>query len=659
MAAVSQDNGWSHAPPALVSQAAVTGAGLAHSHRGIELKSQGWFHAEGNRKEQDQLANIHLHHIRVAVDERYKAGLCPDGRWINDPAVFPDLRLLGTATSGGISPFPPRDAQFFLPTSSADLGGVSGTGGSTCGENRRETAVPSLVMDENGGSTWVRLPDFSERPAAAVLFDDNAATTHFGRIQQGSLDNGYLAEALQAISLRPRLARQLFHCWDVQRSVYIAKFFKHGTWLRVEVDDYVPVGAPSKDGRDGHVPLCCRSEFFPHVLWPCLVEKAYAKAHTLRKSCGAVADFGGWEALSGGGRVEEALADLTGGVAGRFRTSDVSADRLFCYIHALQRDTLFVCRPHELNCQLHGIRLNPYYPNAINRACVYEGRPYIQVVSAAPGVFDGGLQDISVPFGLRHCDQYPETSAEGFFWVSASDFHEYFDVIFECRLVNSGDVSIAGMPPPRIPRSLEVPWAEIVFANPGIISASSAPEFSISVPVHTCPCEVVASLEQVDRRMLRKVDNTPVQLAVLLKVYEAVGGVGSNTVYHEKPVCKSNWFPMRDAVVAFTAVGGGEFRVVATLPDAVSIERMIFRCYSSKPDVRVSAADSDSHALVASKGPSKAQRLTMVGAGVDAVADDQPGLLDKDHDSLRKPEFDIDPGWQELKDEFKQDCCLM
>ena len=32
--------------------------------------------------------------------------------------------------------------------------------------------------------------------------------------------------------------------------------------------------------------------------------------------------MGGWEAIGGGGKVEDALADLTGGVAGRFYTKD-------------------------------------------------------------------------------------------------------------------------------------------------------------------------------------------------------------------------------------------------------------------------------------------------------------------------------------------------
>ena len=39
--------------------------------------------------------------------------------------------------------------------------------------------------------------------------------------------------------------------------------------------------------------------------------------------------MGGWEAIGGGGKVEDALADLTGGVAGRFYTKERSFFMLF------------------------------------------------------------------------------------------------------------------------------------------------------------------------------------------------------------------------------------------------------------------------------------------------------------------------------------------
>eukprot|EP00443_Scrippsiella_acuminata_P020971 CAMPEP_0115188710 /NCGR_PEP_ID=MMETSP0270-20121206/11149_1 /TAXON_ID=71861 /ORGANISM="Scrippsiella trochoidea, Strain CCMP3099" /LENGTH=731 /DNA_ID=CAMNT_0002601897 /DNA_START=67 /DNA_END=2259 /DNA_ORIENTATION=- len=679
-------------------------------HQGVEISDQGWFHAESNRAEQERLAHIHLDAICRAVDDRQMAGLCPDGRWVNDPVLFPDLGLHGTHTSNGVIPFCPHDQQYFV-----------------CGHfdretsKLRETAVPSHVLDEEGDSTWVRLADFGDHSDACHLFDESCPhKTHLGRIRQGALDNGYFVEALQAIALRPRLARQLFYCWDTRRSVYIARIFKHGTWMRVELDDFVPVGAPSQDGDDGNVPICCRSEFFPYVLWPSLAEKAYAKVHTLRGDGLEITedDRGGWESISGGGRVEEALADLTGGVAGRFHTCDVAMDRLFLYIYELQRDTLFVCRVHQTNCDLFGVKLNPYYPYVVNRACVYEGKPYIQIFSGAIGVFDGGLQDINVPHGLLHCEDYPETSAEGFFWVSAMDFHEYFDTIFECRLVNSGDVSIPGMPPPRMPPPMpppgepmpplpgvagflpgppptvpppgvagmppmysqnagyagfvhshtdqahqhgaspmgaQLPWFEWVFANPGHVSAHNEPEFTVRVPDHQCPCEIVANVEQLDPRMLMKTAEREPCKSLLVKVYELLE---DRNRYSSELVCKSNWLPLRDTMVAFKVLRGGEYRLVVEFArhEMGGVNRMIFRCYSSRPNVNVSAsAAMYRHVLIAPTGPPKAVKLTFVGSVRPDRLDHlhRPQHLDEEHDCLRKAEFDFDPGWSDLKDEFK------
>merc|ERR1719401_1045339 len=50
------------------------------------------------------------------------------------------------------------------------------------------------------------------------LFNDTAHKTHCGRVFQGTLDNAYFVEALNAISLRPKLARRLFYAWSIDFS---------------------------------------------------------------------------------------------------------------------------------------------------------------------------------------------------------------------------------------------------------------------------------------------------------------------------------------------------------------------------------------------------------------------------------------------------------
>jgi hypothetical protein len=674
-------------------------------HKKVEIHDQGWFHAESNRYEQEELASSHLRAITQAAIDRQAAGLCADGRWANDPNVFPSLGLSGSITANPLIPFPPNDQQYFIK-------GMYNMQMSSL----RPSAVPACAHHGAESSTWVRLVDFGQHADAVHLFDEFSGKSHCGRVIQGALDNGYFVEALQAISMRPKLVRQLFYCWNPRRSIYIARIFKHGTWMRVEVDDYFPVGKPV-NGSDPNVPICSRSEYFPNVIWPSMIEKAYAKVHTIRGSPSAVTpeDRGGWEALSGGGRVEEALADLTGGIAGRFRTCDVSADRLFVYIFELQRDTLFVCRVNEANCAAQGIRLNPYYPNVVNRAVHWEGGLYIQVFCGAPGVFDGGLQDITVPYSLLHCEDYPESSADGFFWITAIDFHEYFDTIFECRLVNSGDVSIPNMPPPRFspftftpgdfkaenitqmaapdmplitppnvtaaagavpdwsnagvakhgaqhkaPDGSPLPWFEWVFANPGEVARINEPEFTISVPEGNCPCEIVCSVEQVDPRMNQTSPLRKSPVPILVKVYENVEGL---LYYSKELVCRSNWLPVRDAMVAFTATRGGQYKIVAEFPDGKSkVARMIFRCYSSRPNITVAAATMSMRRFLVEplEGP-KAHCLSFVGSmqPEDDHDTNRPVDLDLEMDAMRKPEWDINPNWAGLVDDVQKECAMM
>mmetsp|Transcript_33416 Transcript_33416/g.76343 ORF Transcript_33416/g.76343 Transcript_33416/m.76343 type:complete len:860 (-) Transcript_33416:80-2659(-) len=693
-------------------------------HHGVELREQGWFQAEPNRADQDALAKRNFDLLTRLVQERTRVGLCADGKWINDPVAFPlpPELLEGEAPNGGIVPFAPHDEQFFIC-------GVYDPAKSSL----RSTQVPGLEPDPEANSTWVRLTDFGTQQGSAPacrVFDDMPNLTHYGKIIQGDLNNGYIVEAMQAISMRPKLARSLFYCWDTQLSIFIVRLFMNGVCMRVELDDFVPVGSIVRAQVGERYPIGCRSENFPHVLWPTLVEKAYAKVHTTRREDDNLCK-GGWEVLTGGGRVEDALADFTGGVAGRFRTQDVTEDRLFIYIYDLQRYTLFVCRVHERNCDAHGVKLNPYWPHCVNRAILWEGRPYLQVYCGAPGLHDGGLEEITVPWSLINSEEYPEKRTDGFFWVALNEFHMFFDTIFECRLVNSGDVAIEGMPPPRLPgqmpsfdapvnymlnpmgpaiapqmsrmspmgmpvppppalnglyplaeglprknhealhpgdllpdgqklgsgtgfqhRSPEgVPlmYFEWVFACPGKITRDNEPEFSVSVPEHQVPCEIIASIDQVDMRGEMTGYDFPDQAAIVVKVYECVD---RNHFYSKDLVCKSNWIPIRNAMVAFNCTRGGEFKITAEVPYADTVcQRMVFRCYSSRPGVQVNAAAAlRRHVVVDPIEPPRAVKWSFVGsvAPEKLLSTDEPEPFDKKYDSLRQPAFDVHESIEEV-----------
>lgn len=74
----------------------------------------------------------------------------------------------------------------------------------------------------------------------------------------------------------------------------------------------------------------------------------------------------------------------------------------------------------------------------------------MQVHCGAPFLADGGLSD-SVPYELMHHHLYRERREDGYFWLSIYDLCMFFEIVHECRLVNSGDKgAIPNMPAPRL-----------------------------------------------------------------------------------------------------------------------------------------------------------------------------------------------------------------
>jgi len=677
-----------------------------HDHSHV-VHGMGWYEPHNYRKEQEARAVQILAELRSQCMLLYNERKIPQEKWTNDPQVFPLNDRFHNDPHMGIVAFPPHDQQFYIQGIYDPLR-----------TSLRDSAKPQHEPDVEGNSSWVRLSEMVDNPGLIHLFQEpsaksgNGRSYNYGRVMQGSLDNGYFVEAMNALTLRPRLVKHLFYCYDIAKSIYIMRLFKHGTWYRIELDDYVPIGYPvADDGR----PICCRSEHFPYVIWPSLVEKAYAKLHTRR---GAVfddspLDRGGWEAIGGGGRVEDALVLLTGGVAGRFRTRDVTADRLFVYLYEFQQDCLFVCRVNEPACEMYGVTLNPYYPYAVNRAVTWEGRLFVQVFSAAPVCFDGSLEFLVVPYSLLHCSDYPETAAEGFFWCDINDFHLYFDTIIECHLTNTPFSAIPGMPPTRLPlhnmspsfpakgkgkgkapypgvstldkgkgkgmAPLEanfglqggakgvqhiseegepIPFFEIVWANPGVVTGHNAPEFEIVVPGANVPCEVFCSIDQYDHRVAMQHPEYISPASILLKVYEKV----DQNYYKDKIVAKSNWMPINHAMVGFRAIAGGTWKVVAEFthgPNEVA-QKMIFRCYSSRPGVEATAqVGGRRHLLVKTTelDPYHAVKWSLVGSVPPTAMEnpDEPMELDPYYDSMRQAEWDVSKTWKEVKD----DCSVM
>lgn len=210
-----------------------------HGHI-VPSNRSGWQDVADNRADQDILADDFLALIRRKTTELYTAGTIKHEKFTNDPQVFPlgerSLQRANTAGHTGLVPFPPNDQQYYIcgtyyPMESY-LTPSAKPGHDMYTDNEGETK----------NSSWVRLCDFAEHDGVVHLFKQpGQKANHMGRVMQGALDNGYLVEALNAVSLRPKLVEHLFHGYDVAKSIYTVRLFKHGWWGRMELDDYVPV----------------------------------------------------------------------------------------------------------------------------------------------------------------------------------------------------------------------------------------------------------------------------------------------------------------------------------------------------------------------------------------------------------------------------------
>jgi hypothetical protein len=141
---------------------------------------------------------------------------------------------------------------------------------------------------------WLRPSEFV--PAIAdgrspMLFVDGADS---GDIVQGALGDCWLLSAIACIAPRRDLLQLLFASTEYsQKGIYTLRFFKHGKWKLVTIDDRIPC---TPNGR----PLYAHGAQ-PHETWVMLLEKAYAK---INGRC--------YQNLNRG-TISYALKDLTGG----------------------------------------------------------------------------------------------------------------------------------------------------------------------------------------------------------------------------------------------------------------------------------------------------------------------------------------------------------
>jgi hypothetical protein len=125
-------------------------------------------------------------------------------------------------------------------------------------------------------------------------------------IKQGQVGDCWFLSAVSVLCKKPEVAQRIFINKTTNSfGVYCVQFYKNGKRVQVLVDDSFPVLANGK-------PAFAKSSQ-PNELWVSLIEKAFAKLHH---------DYESIES----GFTDQALADLTGGIAMRIDVKSANAD---------------------------------------------------------------------------------------------------------------------------------------------------------------------------------------------------------------------------------------------------------------------------------------------------------------------------------------------
>eukprot|EP01006_Ploeotia_vitrea_P041861 TRINITY_DN66582_c7_g1_i1.p1 TRINITY_DN66582_c7_g1~~TRINITY_DN66582_c7_g1_i1.p1 ORF type:complete len:1187 (+),score=612.75 TRINITY_DN66582_c7_g1_i1:159-3719(+) len=275
---------------------------------------------------------------------------------------------------------------------------------------------------------WRRISEFA--PESRRLFVDPLCADD---IRQGRIGNCWFMSALAVLTnseKRQGLLKDIFVTQEPNEfGFYVVRLWKDGKQHTVVVDDLLP--CRKTRGRGVTKPAFARSKK-ANELWVMLLEKAYAKMHG-----------GTYEGIEGG-YVDQALVDLTGGIASRIDMSKPSTQQ------EIRTGGLFATL---LDYHESGYLMGAGSPAgedsvAASRFGIVQGHAYslLRVVEV------DGLQLVQLrnPWGRQewtgdYSDNSPQwtrrlkaklgyTQADdGVFWMSFQDFVSHFEDIYVCR----------------------------------------------------------------------------------------------------------------------------------------------------------------------------------------------------------------------------------
>ncbi|KAF8516230.1 cysteine proteinase [Gautieria morchelliformis] len=255
-------------------------------------------------------------------------------------------------------------------------------------ENNRDQCLYSLTqcsMSSSGvyaPTDVLRVSEIFENPQFTI------DGTQSSDIAQGQLGDCWFLSALAILSSKPELIERICVARDEEVGIYGFIFCRDGEWTDVIIDDQlfttVPKFAAASDenrnlyhndkelydkvARKGGKTLYFARSTQENETWVPLLEKAYAKFH------------GDYNSLEGGFD-DEALEDLTGGVARSLHLSDIFDKDRFWKEELIRasKDRLFGCAIMENALESKNKGLISLHDYSILRAVEYKGKRFLKI----------------------------------------------------------------------------------------------------------------------------------------------------------------------------------------------------------------------------------------------------------------------------------------
>lgn len=273
--------------------------------------------------------------------------------------------------------------------------------------------------------TWKHI---SELRPGIKIFDERIKSED---ANQGYLSNCYLISSISALAEFPNIIRRLFNITKSKSNhIYSVNLCIGGIFQEYLLDGYFPVG------KDSRLKFCTSKS---NVLWPLLLEKAYAKA------------FGAYWNIGGAGAPCRALKDLTGAPTEFVKFKDSTADEVYEKILSADKKGYIMVSPtknDKREVETH-LGMIPFHAYTVISAIEIQGEKLIKLRNPhGKGEWKGDWGDSSPKWTSDLRNRYNvEDAVDGTFFMPLENFRRNFIEVAICNYIKENILSAREMIP--------------------------------------------------------------------------------------------------------------------------------------------------------------------------------------------------------------------